>query len=42
MVDLTGGKAGFPPDGRAGVTVITLGNHRGSAYRIRVDDGRYR
>ncbi|MGB9303409.1 MAG: FtsK/SpoIIIE domain-containing protein, partial [Mycobacterium sp.] len=31
--------AGFPPDGRAGVTVITLGNHRGSAYRIRVDAG---
>lgn len=40
VVDLTGGKAGFPPDGRAGVTVITLGNHRGSAYRIRVhEDG---
>ncbi|OBA77137.1 type VII secretion protein EccCa [Mycobacterium sp. 1554424.7] len=40
VVDLTGGKAGFPPDGRAGVTVITLGNHRGSNYRIRVaDDG---
>jgi type VII secretion protein EccCa len=37
VVDLTGGKAGFPVDGRAGVTVITLGNHRGSAYRIRVD-----
>ncbi len=37
VVDLTGGKAGFPPDGRAGVTVITLGNHRGSTYRIRVD-----
>lgn len=36
VVDLTGGKAGFPVDGRAGVTVITLGNHRGSAYRIRV------
>lgn len=36
VLDLTGGKAGFPPDGRAGVTVITLGNHRGSAYRIRV------
>ncbi len=40
VIDLTGGKAGFPPDGRAGVTVITLGNHRGSNYRIRVaDDG---
>lgn len=38
VVDLTGGTAGFPPDGRAGVTVITLGNHRGSAYRIRVDE----
>lgn len=37
VIDLTGGTAGFPPDGRAGVTVITLGNHRGSAYRIRVD-----
>ncbi len=36
VLDLTGGKAGFPPDGRAGVTVITLGNHRGSAYRIRL------
>ncbi|WP_299565294.1 type VII secretion protein EccCa [uncultured Mycolicibacterium sp.] len=35
VVDLTGGKAGFPVDGRAGVTVVTLGNHR-SAYRIRV------
>ncbi|MCV7420759.1 type VII secretion protein EccCa [Mycobacterium yunnanensis] len=35
VVDLTGGRAGFPMDGRAGVTVITLGNHR-SAYRIRV------
>jgi type VII secretion protein EccCa len=40
VVDLTGGKAGFPPDGRAGVSVITLGNHRGSNYRVRVaDDG---
>ncbi|OBI21794.1 type VII secretion protein EccCa [Mycobacterium sp. E2462] len=40
ILDLTGGKAGFPPDGRAGVTVITLGNHRGSNYRIRVaEDG---
>jgi type VII secretion protein EccCa len=40
VVDLTGGKAGFPPDGRAGVSVITLGNHRGSNYRIRVaEDG---
>lgn len=38
VVDLTGGRAGFPPDGRAGVTVITLGNHRGSNYRIRVGD----
>lgn len=38
VVDLTGGKAGFPPDGRAGVTVITLGNHRESAYRIRVSE----
>ena len=36
VVDLTGGRAGFPMDGRAGVTVITLGNHR-SAYRLRVD-----
>jgi len=39
VIDLTGGRAGFPVDGRAGVTVITLGNHRGSAYRIRVDAG---
>jgi type VII secretion protein EccCa len=40
VIDLTGGKAGFPPDGRAGVTVITLGNHRGSNYRLRVaEDG---
>ena len=37
VVDLTGGRAGFPVDGRAGVTVLTLGNHR-SAYRIRVDE----
>ena len=37
VIDLTGGRAGFPMDGRSGVTVITLGNHR-SAYRIRVDD----
>lgn len=37
VVDLTGGRAGFPVDGRAGVTVITLGNHRGSAYKIKVD-----
>ncbi len=37
VVDLTGGRAGFPVDGRSGVTVITLGNHRGSPYRIRVD-----
>lgn len=37
VVDLTGGKAGFPPDGRAGVTVLTLGNHRGSAYRLRAN-----
>ena len=36
VIDLSGGKAGFPADGRAGVTVITLGNHR-SAYRIHVD-----
>lgn len=36
VVDLTGGRAGFPADGRAGVTVLTLGNHNGSAYRIRV------
>ena len=36
MVDLTGGKAGFPVDGRAGVTVITKGNHR-SGYRIKVN-----
>ena len=35
VIDLTGGGAGFPVDGRAGVTVLTLGNHR-SAYRIRV------
>lgn len=35
VIDLTGGRAGFPMDGRAGVTVITLGNHR-STYRIRV------
>jgi len=40
VLDLTGGKAGFPPDGRAGVTVLTLGKHRASNYRIRVaDDG---
>ncbi|MEE6178189.1 type VII secretion protein EccCa [Mycobacterium sp. 050134] len=38
VVDLTGGRAGFPPDGRAGVTVITLGNHRGSNYRIRLSE----
>jgi type VII secretion protein EccCa len=38
VIDLTDGKAGFPPDGRAGVTVLTLGNHRGSAYRLRVDE----
>jgi type VII secretion protein EccCa len=37
VIDLSGGRAGFPVDGRAGVTVLTLGNHRGSAYRIRVD-----
>ncbi|WP_396935277.1 type VII secretion protein EccCa [Mycolicibacterium sp.] len=36
VVDLTGGKAGFPPDGRAGVTVLTLGNHRASAYKLQV------
>ena len=36
VVDLTGGGADFPVDGRAGVTVLTLGNHRGSAYRIKV------
>jgi type VII secretion protein EccCa len=35
VVDLTGGRAGFPVDGRAGVTVLTLGNHN-SAYKIRV------
>lgn len=35
VIDLTGGRAGFPADGRAGVTVLTLGNHR-SSYRIRV------
>ncbi|SRX92887.1 hypothetical protein MSP7336_01116 [Mycobacterium shimoidei] len=40
VVDLTGGSAGFPIDGRAGVTLLTLGNHRGSAYRIRVDQDR--
>jgi type VII secretion protein EccCa len=38
VIDLTGGSAGFPVDGRAGVTLITLGNHRGSAYRLRVDN----
>ena len=37
VVDLTNGRAGFPIDGRAGVAVITLGNHR-SAYRIRVNE----
>ncbi len=37
VIDVTGGRAGFPVDGRAGVAVITLGNHRGSAYRIRVE-----
>lgn len=36
VIDLSGGRAGFPADGRAGVTVLTLGNHR-SSYRIRVD-----
>lgn len=36
VVDLTGQGAGFPVDGRAGVTVLTLGNHRGSAYRLKV------
>lgn len=36
VIDLTGGRAGFPADGRAGVTVLTLGNHNGSVYRIRV------
>ncbi|TLH70742.1 type VII secretion protein EccCa [Mycolicibacterium aubagnense] len=36
VVDLTGGKAGFPVDGRAGVTVITKGNHK-SGYRIKVN-----
>ncbi|KUI37096.1 type VII secretion protein EccCa [Mycobacterium sp. GA-2829] len=36
VIDLTGGRAGFPADGRAGVTVLTLGNHNGSTYRIRV------
>ncbi|MGD9622824.1 MAG: type VII secretion protein EccCa [Mycolicibacterium sp.] len=36
VIDLTSGRAGFPVDGRDGVTVITLGNHRTSAYRIRV------
>ncbi|MEH3139501.1 MAG: type VII secretion protein EccCa [Mycobacterium kyogaense] len=35
VIDLTGGRAGFPADGRAGVTVLTLGNHR-SSYRIRI------
>lgn len=40
VIDLTSGRAGFPVDGRSGVTVITLGNHRGSAYRIRVDGNR--
>ncbi|MCV7353853.1 type VII secretion protein EccCa [Mycolicibacterium fluoranthenivorans] len=37
VIDLTGGRAGFPVDGRAGVTVITLGNHRGSAYKLKVN-----
>lgn len=36
VVDLTGGRAAFPVDGRAGVTVITKGNHGGSAYKINV------
>jgi type VII secretion protein EccCa len=36
VVDLTGGRAGFPVDGRSGVAVLTLGNHK-SAYRIRVN-----
>jgi len=36
VVDLTGGRANFPIDGRAGVTVLTLGNHNGSAYKLRV------
>ncbi len=38
VIDLTGGTAGFPVDGRAGVSVITWGNHRGPGYRIRVDE----
>jgi type VII secretion protein EccCa len=37
VVDLTGGRAGFPVDGRAGVTVLTLGNHKGSAYKLKVN-----
>lgn len=37
VIDLTGGTAGFPVDGRAGVTVVTKGNHR-SAYRIRLNE----
>lgn len=41
VVDLTGGKAGFPPDGRAGVTVITLGAQRQAAYKLKVEkDGK--
>ena len=42
VIDLTGGRAGFPVDGRAGVTVITQGNHRGSAYRFPVGCRRQR
>lgn len=38
VVDLTGGTAGFPLDGRSGVSVITWGNHRGPGYRIRVGE----
>lgn len=37
VLDLTGGKAGFPVDGRSGVTVVTKGNHRSSGYRIKVN-----
>ena len=37
VIDLTGGRANFPIDGRAGVTVLTLGNHKGSAYKMQVE-----
>ncbi|MET0455618.1 MAG: FtsK/SpoIIIE domain-containing protein, partial [Mycobacterium sp.] len=37
VVDLTGGRANLPIDGRAGVTVLTLGNHKASAYKMQVE-----